>query len=490
MQEPSITENSPQTWQCLHTFAGYASWVYGVPITPDGKTLVSHSFDEIGIWDLDSGELVDVLTGHSDCIFSLSISPDGQTIASGSLDKTVKLWNLKTRELLYTLSERADPIHSVAFSPDGKTLASGGYNKYKTPEGQATTIYLWNPNTGELIGKLTGHSKRVDSLAFSRDGHVLASHSYDRTIKLWNLEAKQPIYTITTESDGCKTIAITPDGKNLISTGEDSIKIWNLAIGELLRTLSKDLDYVRSFTISPDGQTLVTCGNPSLKVWNLNTGKQIHTLNFEQPITVAFSPNGKLLASGSATCHEAEDTLVAIVSVWQVAEELGQDKIEDNSIPETQKLAVLQDNLNSNGYFNPESIEDARERTTTSIARRQGQPKFRSDLLKAYQGRCAISRFNAEQALEAAHIYPYKGNDTNKVWNGLLLRADIHTLFDLYLITVHPETKEIHIAPELKSTSYSELHGKKLSLPKDESLSPRREVLEWHYQQCNWVEVI
>ncbi len=489
MQEPSITENSRQSWQCLYSFTGNASWVYGVPITPDGKTLVSHSFDELGIWDLYSGEVVNVLTGHSDCIFSLSISPDGQTIASGSLDKTVKLWNLKTGELLYTLSERADPIHSVAFSPDGKILASGGSNKYKTPEGQATTIYLWNPNTGELIGKLTGHSKRVDSLAFSPDGHVLASHSYDRTIKLWNLEARQLLYTIITESDGCKTVAITPDGKNLISTGEDSIKIWNLATGELLRTLSLDLDYVRSFTISPDGKTLVTCGNPYLKVWDLNSGKLIHTLNFDQPITVAFSPNGKLLASGSATCHVVENALVARFSVWQVPEELCQDIIEDNSTGETQKVAILQDNLNSEGYFNPHSIEDARQRTTTSIARRQGQPKFRSDLLKAYQGRCAMTGFNAQQALEAAHIYPYKGNDTNKVWNGLLLRADIHTLFDLYLITVHPETKEIRIAPELKSNSYSKLHGKKLSLPKDESLSPRREMMEWHYQQCNWVEV-
>lgn len=488
MQELLITENSPQSWQCLYTFTGNASWVYGVPITPDGKTLVSHSFDEIGIWDLDSGEVVNILIGHSDCIFSLSISPDGQTLASGCLDKTVKLWNIKTGKLIYTLSERADPIYSVAFSPDGKILASGGANKYKTPEGQATTIYLWNPNTGELMGKLTGHSKRVDSLAFSPDGNVLASHSYDKTIKLWNLKSRQPIYSINTESDCCTTVAITPNGENLISTGTDCIKIWSLPTGELLRTLSKDLDYVRSFAISPDGETLVTCGNPYLKVWDLNSGKLIHTLTFEQPITVSFSPNGKLLASGSATCHLVEDVIVAGFSVWQVPEELCPGII-DNSTIETQKVATIRDNLNSDGYFNLESIEDARQRTTTSIARRQGQPKFRSDLLKAYQGRCAITDFDAEQALEAAHIYPYKGNDTNNVWNGLLLRADIHTLFDLYLITVHPETKEILIAPELKSTSYSKLHGKKLSLPKDESLSPRREVLKWHYQQCNWVEV-
>lgn len=378
-------------------------------------------------------------------------------------------------------------LHSVAFSPDGTVLASGGYNKYKTPEGQATTIYLWNPNTGELIGKLTGHSKRVDSLAFSPDGHIIASHSYDQTIKLWNLHNRKLIYTLSEDSQGCATIAITPDGKNLISTGEDIIKIWDLATGKLLRTLSKDLDYVRSFTISPDGQTLVTCGNPNLKIWNLNTGEQIHTLDFEQPVTVAFSPDGKMLASGSATCHEAENTVVAIVSVWQVPEKLYPEKTKAITLTETQELGTIQESLNSDLYFNPESIEDARKRTKTSIAIRRGQPKFRSELFLAYQGQCAMTGFNAEQALEAAHIYPYKGDDTNKVWNGLLLRADIHILFDLYLITIHPETKEVFIAPELKSTSYSELHRKKLNLPEDESLSPRKEVLEWHYKQCKWI---
>jgi len=492
---PLINKNLFQLRQTLHTFTchdSYASCVYGIPITPDSQTLVSHSFEKIGIWNLLSGEIIDVLPGHSDFIFSLAISFDGETLASGSLDKTVKIWNLKTGKLLYTLSYRADPIHSVAFSLDSKILACGGSNKYKTPEGKATIIYLWDYKSGQLIGKILGHLKRVDSLAFSPDGQVIASLScHDKTIKIHSLETLKLLYTINQHTYGSTNIAISPDSKNLISITDNSIEIWDLVTGDILNNFSDErIESIRCFAIHPNGQTLATGGNDTLGIWNLKTGKLIQTLFFQQPNIITFSPDGKMLASGSAACHDVGTSRVAIISVWQVPEELCQDKIEDNSIPETQKLAVLQDNLNSNGYFNPESIEDARERTTTSIARRQGQPKFRSDLLKAYQGRCAITGFNAEQALEAAHIYPYKGNDTNKVWNGLLLRADIHTLFDLYLITVHPETKEIHIAPELKSTSYSELHGKKLSLPKDESLSPRREVLEWHYQQCNWVEVI
>lgn len=123
-----------------------------------------------------------------------------------------------------------------------------------------------------------------------------------------------------------------------------------------------------------------------------------------------------------------------------------------------------------------------------SITERKGQLKFRSQLIAAYQGRCAITDFNAGQALEAAHIRPYKGEDTSETWNGLLLRADIHTLFDLRLITVHPKTRKIIIAPKLKSTDYSDLEGKKLRLPEDKELYLKTlAVLKWHYQQCDWV---
>ena len=92
-----MNENQPQSWQCVHTFTGHTSWVYGVPISPDGQILASVCNNQILIWDLKTGEQINILSGHSDIIFSLVISPDGQTIASGSFDKAVKLWNLQTR---------------------------------------------------------------------------------------------------------------------------------------------------------------------------------------------------------------------------------------------------------------------------------------------------------------------------------------------------------------------------------------------------------
>lgn len=125
-----------------------------------------------------------------------------------------------------------------------------------------------------------------------------------------------------------------------------------------------------------------------------------------------------------------------------------------------------------------------KERTVRLASRLTTPISFRSALLAAYNRQCAITGFNVLPALEAAHINPYyKGDETHQVNNGLLLRADIHRLFDLFQITVHPDTKEVCIAPELKGTSYEEFNGKKLILPIDETLWPDKKMLERHYKQ-------
>ncbi|HZZ18730.1 MAG TPA: HNH endonuclease signature motif containing protein, partial [Opitutaceae bacterium] len=86
--------------------------------------------------------------------------------------------------------------------------------------------------------------------------------------------------------------------------------------------------------------------------------------------------------------------------------------------------------------FDATSVIDACERVLGQIVRRRGQKEFRESLLVAYDQRCAITNCDAVDALEAAHIIPYQGSATNNVTNGLLLRADIHTLFDLGLIAI------------------------------------------------------
>jgi hypothetical protein len=138
--------------------------------------------------------------------------------------------------------------------------------------------------------------------------------------------------------------------------------------------------------------------------------------------------------------------------------------------------------IESEGYFDVETLQDARQRITASIVQRQGQPKFRRNLLDAYGGRCPITDCDVESAIEAAHIIPYQGTQTNHLTNGLPLRADIHTLFDLHLLSIRPDTNEVVITPELVGTCYQDLVGRKLALPHDPKAAPNQSALSKHYE--------
>jgi hypothetical protein len=118
------------------------------------------------------------------------------------------------------------------------------------------------------------------------------------------------------------------------------------------------------------------------------------------------------------------------------------------------------------GAFDPRNDADDRDRTLALIARRQGQPAFRKKLLKAYNNRCAISLCDCPDALEAAHIRQYKGMHTNHTKNGILLRCDIHTLFDLGKIRILSNHK-VEICDDLQPTVYKEFHNRRLALPRE-----------------------
>lgn len=157
---------------------------------------------------------------------------------------------------------------------------------------------------------------------------------------------------------------------------------------------------------------------------------------------------------------------------------------EPNLDPVEAALEEKTEEIDDEAGFDPTNQADARDRILASIARRRGQSSFRSALLAAYGRKCSISGCNFEGALEAAHIQAYRGKHTNHVQNGLLLRADLHTLFDLKRIAVYSGTMTVRISPLLQGTTYEELDGQKLSLPRDVRLRPSREALDDHRREA------
>lgn len=151
-------------------------------------------------------------------------------------------------------------------------------------------------------------------------------------------------------------------------------------------------------------------------------------------------------------------------------------------------VAKQEQKLEFEGAPDLDNLTDGRERTIASIVRRRGQPGFRKAVIEAYGGQCAISGCDAEPALKAAHIVPYKGPQSNQVSNGILLRCDLHTLFDLGLLAVDTTNMTVVVAPELEESTYNSLAGQAVSVPKGVPLQLTVKSLDHHSRWSGLVQ--
>ena len=138
----------------------------------------------------------------------------------------------------------------------------------------------------------------------------------------------------------------------------------------------------------------------------------------------------------------------------------------------TSTIPLSEDDVETNATeFSPDDAEEAKERASRAVALRRGQPKFRKKLLSIYGSTCAVTGTPLPPVLEAAHIVPYMGGKTNHVTNGILLRADIHTLFDLGLMGIN-QSYEVVVSSSMKETEYEGYNGKEITLPANKAEWP------------------
>jgi uncharacterized protein YjbI with pentapeptide repeats len=132
-----------------------------------------------------------------------------------------------------------------------------------------------------------------------------------------------------------------------------------------------------------------------------------------------------------------------------------------------------------------ESLLDERQRTNVVRVKRKDQQKFREALKEAFSGKCAITFCDVEGALDAAHIFPYRGPQTDCVWNGILLRLDLHRLFDAYLLTIDPLEGKVYLEESLMN-SYGQYADTRICFPEKPVSENRKLALRWHNAQCSW----
>ncbi|RXW15519.1 hypothetical protein EST38_g10337 [Candolleomyces aberdarensis] len=167
----------------LFELQGHRSWVRVVTISPDGKRIVSGSWDDtIQIWDMETGVQVgEPLLGHGDTINSVAISPDGKLIVSGAEDKTIRIWDTETgMQVGESLRGHEDWVLSVAFTHDAQRIISSSADK---------TLQIWDVAAGTQVGvPLRGHTDWVRSVAISPNVKHIVSSSDDKTIRIWDAE--------------------------------------------------------------------------------------------------------------------------------------------------------------------------------------------------------------------------------------------------------------------------------------------------------------
>jgi WD40 repeat protein len=298
-------------------YRGHDNPVVSLAYSPDGASLASGyegdgkgTDGKVHVWDLATRKPRHVFPGHFPHVLSLAFSPDGKILASGeeAWESSIRLWDLGCGRLTREFFAHLNGVQSLAFSPDGKTLASAGKD---------ARVRLWDVASGERLRQIRVSDSQFKAVTFSPDGKTLLVAGTKGELSLWQADSGQKVRDLGGAGDRNRAVvyaAFLPDGKTILSREFGSargpineVRFWDAQSGRLLRSFPMNDSYPfgMRYALSPDGKTLATSGHegrkPVIHLWDTDSGKQfvwLHEHPGERVPVLAFSPDGKFLASG------------------------------------------------------------------------------------------------------------------------------------------------------------------------------------------------
>ena len=249
---------------------------------------------------------------HLGRVLALDYSPNGKLIASGGQDGTVRLWNSKTGKETHRW-EVEGGTQAVRFSQDGKLIACGVSGTHRvTRRGEAGTyfVHVWKVSTKKEVHRLGGLRNRITSVAFSSDGKQLAAGAgvfqEPGEIHIWNLRSGEELESIEGLARGVAGVDISPDGALLAGALRDNtVRVWSLPGAKEVKTLGQAIPHGGALVVafSPDGKLLASeRWGEGIDLWDTSTWSSMHTLkeHREAVWSLDFSKDGRRLASGGS----------------------------------------------------------------------------------------------------------------------------------------------------------------------------------------------
>jgi hypothetical protein len=256
------------------------------------------------------------LKAHDGEVTAVAISPDGRLLVSSGLDGRIKIWDVADGKELHAFGANLE-VADVAFSPDGQRVVCAARNNRKKD-----VLQIWDYEKESLRQEIEGHGQRINSVAYSPNGKMIASGSADNTLRTWYAGNGRDIQTYKAGKNDVLAVSWSPDSDYIAGglSWSGNILVWDASRDTLAKTLAGHGDWVNAVVYSPDGRAIISGSRDgSIRIWDAGSGKEKSLVPVGEGVReLAISGDGAYLAgateNGVVVWYAADGKLLDVLA--------------------------------------------------------------------------------------------------------------------------------------------------------------------------------